>query len=100
VNWRPTFFKWRHSPGIERKDVVSYKLEYTKDAALKDWTSVIIERDNTKPSMHFDPMVKDDVIITLEPNTQYWWKVTDIDENGGSTVSDVHTFTTKSKPGR
>ncbi len=98
VNWHPAFFKWKHSPGIERNAVVSYKLEYTKDAALKDWTSVMVKRDKKKPSDHFDPMVKDNIILTLEPNTKYWWRVTDLDENGGTTVSSIYSFTTKDKP--
>lgn len=100
VNWHPAFFMWKHSPGVERKDIVSYKLEYTKDETLTDWTTVMIERSAKKARMHFDPMVKDNTTIILEPNTRYWWRVTDLDENGGTTVSSVRSFTTKAKPAR
>jgi cytochrome c553 len=100
VNWHPTFFKWRHSPGVERKAVVSYKLEYTTDETLTTWTTVMIERSAKKAHMHFDPMVKDNTTITLEPSTRYWWRVTDLDENGGTTVSAVRSFTTKAKPAK
>ncbi len=96
----PTVFIWRHSPGVERNDVVSYRLEYTKDETLATWTSVMIERGAKKPSKQFSPLVKDNAAITLEPNTRYWWRVTDLDENGGTTVSEIHSFTTKAKPGR
>lgn len=33
--------------------------------------------------------------VELEPNTTYWWRVTDTDKNGGSTVSATYSFTTK-----
>lgn len=98
ANWHPAFFKWNHSPGIERDAVVSYKLEYTKDESLKEWTAVMIERSKEKPSDSYDPMVKDTIILTLEPSTKYWWRVTDLDENGGTTVSGIYSFTTKDKP--
>jgi hypothetical protein len=99
VDWHPTFFKWVHSPSIGRGDVVSYKIEYTKDEALQEWVTVVIDRVTENFNANFDPMVKDNVIITLEPNTRYWWRVTDVDVNGGSTRSEVYSFTTKGKPG-
>lgn len=32
--------------------------------------------------------------ITLEADTTYWWRVTDVDENGGSTTSEIFSFRT------
>jgi hypothetical protein len=96
--WHPAFFKWSHSPGVRRNEVVSYRLEYTKDAALKDWTVVAIERERKGPRWACGPLVKDSLVTTLEPGTQYWWRVTDLDENGGTTISDIRTFTTRAWP--
>jgi hypothetical protein len=39
-------------------------------------------------------MSKGSKSVTLKPNTKYWWRVTDFDRNGGSTVSAVNSFTT------
>jgi len=39
-------------------------------------------------------MSKGSKSLTLKPNTKYWWRVTDFDKNGGSTVSPVFSFTT------
>jgi len=33
--------------------------------------------------------------VVLEPNTTYWWRVIDTDKNGGSTISETYSFTTK-----
>jgi len=33
--------------------------------------------------------------VVLKPNTTYWWRVIDTDKNGGSTISETYSFTTK-----
>ena len=100
VPWEPTFFKWIKSPGIDKEAVISYKLEYTDDPYLKNWKAVIIEKETKKHGKFHTCMVKEGTSIALEPNTKYWWRVTDVDENGGSTVSPLRSFTTKAKKSR
>ncbi|HOI14851.1 MAG TPA: hypothetical protein PK036_00775, partial [Geobacteraceae bacterium] len=34
------------------------------------------------------------VSIALEADTTYWWRVTDVDRNGGSTMSEMASFRT------
>jgi hypothetical protein len=97
VPCEPTFFKWMTSPGIEKEAVVSYRLDYTNDTEQKNWTSVTVEKEAKKQGKLHACMVKDGASIALEPNTKYWWRVTDFDKNGGSTISPVRSFTTKAK---
>lgn len=50
--------------------------------------------DDSTPA-YFTSMATGSKAVVLEPNTTYWWRVTDTDKNGGSTVSKTYSFTTK-----
>jgi hypothetical protein len=32
--------------------------------------------------------------VALDSGTTYWWRVTDVDKNGGSTTSEIFSFRT------
>jgi hypothetical protein len=97
VPYEPTVFKWIKSPGIEKEAVVSYRLEYTDDPELKNWKTVIVEKENKRHGKLCTCMVKENTSIALEAGKKYWWRVTDVDANGGSTTSQVRSFETKEK---
>jgi hypothetical protein len=81
VSWNPVHFSWEKSPGIDAAEVTSYRLEYTKDDPGRDtWEGLSVTQQQTAR--------------ILEPNTTYYWRVRDLDENGGSTVSRIYRFTT------
>lgn len=81
ISWNPTRFYWEKSPAIEAGEIADYRLEYTKDDATQDsWKSL------TTSEVHTD--------LVLQPNTTYYWRVRDLDKNGGTTVSPVFRFTT------
>jgi hypothetical protein len=150
VSWLPTKFTWEQSPGIDAKDILSYKLEYTAvDPALGEWKTAALSTGGTATAnaggskgmgfalfgacgmtamvgsrgarrylavillvalsgaalvscggddstpVYFTSMATGSKAVVLEPNTTYWWRVTDTDKNGGSTVSKTYSFTTK-----
>jgi hypothetical protein len=97
VPFEPTVFKWIKSPGIDKEAIVSYRLEYTCNPDLKSWTTVIIDKETKKHSKFHSCMAKEDASITLEPGKKYWWRITDVDANGGSTTSPVRSFETREK---
>lgn len=150
VSWLPTRFAWEQSPGIDTKDIVSYKLEYTDvDPALGKWKTAALSTAETATAnaggskglgfvlfgacgmialvrskgarrslavlllvalsgatlvscggddttvFPTTSMATGSKTVVLEPNTTYWWRVTDTDKNGGSTVSATYSFTTR-----
>jgi len=150
VSYAPTVFRWKQSPGIDTKDIVGYKLEYTDvDPALGQWKTAAVSTAGTATAdagsskamgfalfgfcgavalagsrgarrylavillvvmsgaalvscggndgnpVYFTSMATGRQSVVLEPNTTYWWRVTDTDRNGGSTISATYSFTTK-----
>jgi len=45
--------------------------------------------------VYFTSNATGNTTVVLEPNTTYWWRVIDTDKNGGSTISETYSFTTK-----
>ena len=146
---QPTVFSWEKSPGVDAKDIVSYRLDYTsEDPSRARWKSVVVPVKPTNgvrsalpgAGMAFfgicglvamargkrtrriasflmagalvtavlasfggaeGPYANDtkslgrhSVSVTLEADTAYWWRVTDLDKNGGSTTSEIASFRT------
>ncbi|MHC1697021.1 MAG: GEGP motif-containing diheme protein [Geobacteraceae bacterium] len=81
VSWKPVRFIWEKSPGIDSGEVTAYRLEYTKDDPTQGRWEVLSTTQ-----------VKSDLV--LQPNTTYYWRVRDLDRNGGTTVSPAYRFTT------
>lgn len=47
VAWNPAVFSWEKSQGVEREDIVSYRLDYTsEDPSLGRWKSVTVSRNS------------------------------------------------------
>jgi len=81
ISWNPARLSWEKSPGIKPGEVTGYRLEYTKNEHSQErWESVSMAMTKTA--------------FVLQPNTTYYWRVRDLDKNGGTTVSPVYRFTT------
>jgi len=81
ISWNPVRFSWEKSPGVEPDDVAAYRLEYTRDDPSQEkWESVSLATMKSA--------------LVLKPNTIYYWRIRDLDRNGGTTVSPIHSFTT------
>jgi hypothetical protein len=88
VPWQPVTFRWEKSPSVEAGDIVSYRVEYSdKDPSQREWEVRVTPADASA-------MAAASVSIVLKPGRRYWWRVGDLDKNGGSTMGPVNTFVT------
>lgn len=88
---RPVF-AWRIDSNVVGAKQDSYRVEVARDAAFDRvvWDSGTIQSDESTDIRYGSTGEAE----RLRPETDYWWRVTVVDNRGVKTVADVATFST------
>lgn len=83
---------WGMESNVVGAKQVSYRIEVARDAGFKAlaWDSGVVESDESTDIKYGATGSGQ----KLRPETDYWWRVTVVDDRGVSTVSDVAHFST------
>ncbi|MEE6294406.1 family 78 glycoside hydrolase catalytic domain [Georgenia wangjunii] len=85
-------FSWRMGSNVIGAKQVSYRIEVSTDQAFGAvvWDSGAIESDESTDITYGGTGEAEE----LTPETDYWWRVTTVDNRGVESVSEVSTFST------
>lgn len=85
-------FCWGMESNVIGAKQTSYRIEVAKDRAFKAlaWDSGTISSDESTDISYGSTGTAQE----LRPETDYWWRVTVVDNRGAETVSEVSTFST------